>query len=229
LLIVFFLLSNFAAAQAASSGVGVGLSSNSITISGTLLDYYVSTLRVTNPSQYEIKVKIYFDCFDCTSDVKIFGKKIGEKTVDYRSFFNFDRDDITIAPFSLEKNAPAVKVIFSPKFFIKNELKLYTPEALNFFIKLLNKNYQNSFTLPYYSMFIGERKITGLVVADVYASSFGQMGVTPSVGSKLEMRARGMPLSSFILLLILAILIGILIYTKIKSRKSQKKKHGSQD
>ncbi|MFH8093153.1 MAG: hypothetical protein QXM38_04375, partial [Candidatus Aenigmatarchaeota archaeon] len=146
------------------------------------------------------------------------------RTIDHKSFFVFDKDDVTIQPNSFGEKAPSVKIIFAPKFLIKNSLKIYTPEAINFFIKIFNKKYGGSFTLPYYSLFIGEKKLTGLIVADVYASSFGSMGVTPSVGSSLEVNARGMPLSSFIILCLLVILTTIFVYKKLSSKKKDGKK-----
>ncbi|MEM5776844.1 MAG: hypothetical protein QXJ06_00150 [Candidatus Aenigmatarchaeota archaeon] len=222
LFILFFILLFLSSVK--SQGVGVGLSSYSINISGSLLDYYVSTIRVINPSPYEIKVKVYFDCKDCTTDIKIFGKKIAEKTVDYKSFFIFDKYDITVKPMTFGSDAPPIKIIFSPKFITKNHLRIYTPEALNFFIKLVNKNYQNSFVIPCYSLFLGERKLSGLIVAEVYESSFGEMGVAPSVGSNIDITAKGMPISSFIILCLLIVLLGIFIFKKIK-QKSSKEKH----
>lgn len=220
LIVLFFQFSKLVNAQ----GVGVGLSTYSINISGSILDYYVFTIRVINPSPYEIKTRVYFECRDCTNEIKLFGKKIAEKTIDHRSFFTIDKDDLTVQPNSFGEKAQPVKIIFSPKFIVKNKLKVYTPEALNFFIRLINKKYENSFSLPYYSLFIGERKISGLIVADVYASSFGYMGVTPSVGSSLEVHAKGMPLSSFIILCILILLIALFIYKKITSSKEKKDK-----
>lgn len=224
LIVLFILLSFQISKSQGTQGVGVGISSYYVNISGSILDYYVSTIRIVNPSPYEIKVKVSFDCRNCNSDIKIFGLKVGESTLDYRSFFFFDKDDITIKPLSFENDAAAIKIIFSPKFLIKNNVRIFTPEAINFFIKLVNKKYENSFVIPFYTLFLGEKKILGLIVADVYASSFGEMGVTPSVGSNLEISARGMPYSSFVILCLLVLLIGIFIFRKIKGKTKHKKK-----
>ncbi|MCX8179024.1 MAG: hypothetical protein N3D75_04330, partial [Candidatus Aenigmarchaeota archaeon] len=186
--------------------------------------YYTANIRLTNPSPYEIQAKVYFDCKDCTTDVKIFGAKIGEKTIDYRSFFTLEKDDVKIAPFVTGNDGPAIKLTFSPKFILKNYLRIYTPDFINFFIKIVNKNYKNSFVIPYYSLFIGEKSFRGLIVADVYASSFGYMGVTPSVGSTIEIHATGMPVLSFVFLLVLLVLLVYFSYTKIKSYKKDKHK-----
>ncbi|MBU5689411.1 MAG: hypothetical protein KQA41_04275 [Candidatus Aenigmarchaeota archaeon] len=221
---LFFILS-ISISYAQNTGVGIGISTYSINITGSILDYYVSNIRIINPSVYEVKAKIYFECRDCTTDVNLFGKKIAEKTVDYRNYFILDKNDLTIPPMSLGDKAPAVKIIFSPKFINKNYLKIYTPEAINFFIKLINKKYENNFVLPYYSLFIGEKSINGLIVAEVYSSSFGPLGVTPSVGSKMEIHAKGMPWSSFIILCCLIILTIIFIIKKIKSNHLKKEKH----
>lgn len=203
---LFFILS-LSISFAQNKGVGIGISTYSINITGNILDYYVSTIRIINPSIYEIKSKIYFECKDCKTDIKIFGKKIAEKIVDYRNYFTLDKNDLTIPPMSLENQAPAIKIIFLPKFINKNYLKVYTPEGINFFIKLINKKYENNFVIPYYTLFIGERSINGLIIAEVYSSDFGPLGVTPSVGSKMEVHAKGMPWSSFIILCILIVLI----------------------
>jgi hypothetical protein len=202
-------------------GVGIGISTYSINISGSILDYYVTTIRIINPSDYEINAKVYFECLNCIKEVKIFNTKIAEKTIDYRSFFTLDKSDLTIKPQSYGENAAPVKLIFSPKFITKNYLKVYTPEGLNFLIKLINKKYDNNFVIPYYSLFIGERRIQGLIVSNIYSSSFGPLGVTPSVGTNVSVQARGMPVSSFIILLVLLALIAFYIKTKIDSKKKK--------
>lgn len=219
--ILIFILSIFPSVQS-MDGVGIGISTYYINITGSVLDYYTSVVRLTNPSIYEVKAKVYFDCKDCTEDVKIFGHKIGEKTIDYRSFFTIDKQDITINPSTMGSDAPAVKITFSPKFILKNYLKLYTPEFFNFFVKVFNKKYENYIAIPYYSLFIGQKSFKGLLVADVYASSFGEMGVTPSVGSTIEINASGMPMMSFIILCIFFALFAYFIYTKITQHKKGK-------
>ncbi|MEM5878648.1 MAG: hypothetical protein QXF12_07275 [Candidatus Aenigmatarchaeota archaeon] len=220
--LIFILLLSITSVSA--QGVGIGISTYYINITGSILDYYTTNIRLTNPSPYEIQAKVYFDCRDCTTDVKIFGAKIGEKTIDYRSFFTLDKDDVKIAPFVNGNDGPAIKLTFSPKFILKNYLRIYTPDFINFFIKIVNKNYKNSFVIPYYSLFIGEKSFKGLIVADVYASSFGYMGVTPSVGSTIEIHATGMPVLSFVFLLALLALLAYFSYTKIKSHKKDKHK-----
>ncbi len=119
--------------SAKTQGVGIGISTYSINISGSILDYYVTTIRLINPSPYEVSAKIYFDCKDCTKDINLFGRKIAEKTVDYKSFFTLDKYDITIPPMTFGNNAPPVKITFSPKFIVKNYLKIYTPRGHKFF------------------------------------------------------------------------------------------------
>jgi len=220
LCLLLFLL--FSSANAQTQGVGIGISTYSLNISGSILDYYVTTVRILNPSDYEISAKIYFECKDCTREVRLFGKKIAETTIDYKSIFTLDKDDLKIPPRAYGEEAPPVKVTFSPKFITKNYLRVYTPEAINFFIRIINKKYENSFVIPYYSLFIGERRIQGLIVASVYASSFGSLGVTPSVGTNVEVNAKGMPLSSFLILLCLLALIIVYIVKRIKSRGKKK-------
>jgi len=198
-----------------SQGVGVGINTYSIVLDGSILDSYVVSPKLINPSTYEIKVKVYFDCRDCTTDVKLFGHKIAEKTIDYRSFFTIPQNDFTVPPMTYGESGPTIVIRFSPRFILKNHLKIYTPGFINFFLKVINKKYENSFSVPYFTLFLGERRIKGLLVADVYESNFGVMGVRPSVGSSLEMTARGMPVSSFIFLLILIILLVVLILRKV--------------
>jgi len=200
--------------SASAQGVGVGINTYSINITGSILDYYVATTRITNPSPYEINVRVFFDCFNCQKDIKVFDKKIGEIKLDYKSFFVLDKTDIVIGPLNNKEGVP-VKIIFSPKFILRNYLTIYTPEFLNFFIKIFNKKYDNKITIPYFTFFIGERHLRGLLVADVYASSFGKMGVTPSVGSSLEVHAKGMPLLSFLLLCLFLLLLVVFILKKL--------------
>jgi hypothetical protein len=219
--LVFFLLL-FSLQLAHAQGVGVGISTYSINISGSILDYYVATVKVTNPSPYDINVKVFFDCFNCQRDIKIFDKKVGEVKADYRSFFTIDKTDVTVGP--MDKDGVPVKIIFSPKFILKNYLTIYTPEFINFFVKIFNKKYDSKFTVPYFTLFIGERHFSGLLVADVYASSFGKMGVTPSVGSSLEVHAKGMPLASFLLLCLLLLLLVFFVLKKMKVNFKKAKK-----
>jgi hypothetical protein len=55
----------------------------------------------------------------------------------------------------------------------------------------------------------------GLVMFDVVASTFGYMGVAPSVAATLEMHAIGMPLGSFIFLLIIIAVVAYFVFKKV--------------
>jgi hypothetical protein len=214
LFILFLILLPAGKSQGSSQGVGVGINSYSITFNGTIFDSYTVSPRIINPSDYDIKVNTYFDCFNCVQDVKIFGFKIGEKIDDYNSYFKFDETDLFVPAKASGNEGTPVIIHFAPKFFLKKYFSMPTPRFLRFFIRLFDKDHSNIIKIPYFVPFIGEKHLKGLLAVDVYWSTFGEMGVTPSVGASLQMTAHGMPVSSFIFLVLLIILLILFILRK---------------
>jgi hypothetical protein len=224
----FILLSFFPSAK--SEGVGIGINTYSIVFNGSVFDTYTVSPRVINPSDYEVKARVFFDCFNCVQNVTVFGRNIAQKVDDHNSYFRFEQDDVTIPPATTGKDGIPVYIRFSPNLILKKYLTFRAPRFTDFFVRIFNKDYNGWVKIPYFTLFIGEKHLKGLMVADVYWSSFGKMGVTPSVGATLEMTARGMPLSSFVFLLLLLVLVILIILRKkglnfksIKSRFRKKK------
>ncbi|OGI15268.1 hypothetical protein A3K63_05005 [Candidatus Micrarchaeota archaeon RBG_16_49_10] len=211
--------------SASSQGLGVGINSYSITFQGTIFDTFTVTPRIINPSEYQIKVKVSFDCANCVSNVTLFGNKIGEKIDEPRSYFTILDNDVTVGPRAMGADGAPVTLRFSPKVIVKKYFRFHTPEFLNFFVRVFDKDYGNTLTIPYYTMFVGQKHMTGLIVAEVYWSDFGPIGVAPSVGSSFDLKASGVPLSSLIFLILLLVLIVLLI---LRRRRAKAKRHSYQ-
>jgi len=209
-----FLFLSLLLPSALSQGVGIGIDTYLIVFNGTVFDSYTVSPRIINPSNYELKAKVYFECRNCVHEVRVLGYKLAEKVDDPNSYFVITRNDVTVPARSIGNNGIPVVILFSPHIITKKYLKVYTPEFLNFFIRLVDRKYDGSFTLPYFALFIGEKKLNGLLVADVYWSSFGSLGVTPSVGASLEMTAMGIPLSSFIFFVVIILLLVVFLLKK---------------
>lgn len=210
----------------AEEGVGIGISTYSIVFKGSVFDSYTASPRITNPSQYEVTAEILFDCFNCEENITIFGYRIADKVDDHKSYFTFNTDDVTVSPMSIGQSGAPIFIHFSPKIIIKKDLKIYPPKTIGFFFKFIDKNYPGYVKVPYFTIFVGEKHLKGLLVAHVYESSFGKMGVTPSVGSSLSMYATGVPKSSFIFFVVIIILLILLIFRKkiFRIRRTHKKK-----
>jgi hypothetical protein len=194
-----------------AQGVGVGINTYSITLRGGLGDSYTSNIGIMNPSVHDIKVKVYFDCRDCIKEKKIFGYKYAEKIDDPTQYFKLSTGEVLVPGNTPATNAVPVSISFAPKLFVIKHIRFFTPGSINFFIHYIDKHYSGGFTLPYPTLLIGKKQMNGIIVADVVWSSFGPLGVTPSVGSTLAMTATGMPVSSFIIILIALIIIIFLI------------------
>jgi hypothetical protein len=215
---------------ASSQGVGIGLNNYLFVFNGTIFDSYTVTTRVINPGDYEISARVSFECFNCVEPVEIFGHKIGDRIDDYNSYFTFETTNVTVPPKTRGQEGSPVIIYFSPKIITKKYFRFNTPEFLDFFINIFKRDYDGNVHIPYFSVFIGEKYIKGLLSAVVYSSSFGSMGVAPSVGAGVEMTAKGIPLGSFIFLVIVIVLVFLLIFRKkfsgkktIKHKPSPKK------
>jgi len=222
--IIFFLLFT---SSCLSQGVGIGLSSLYVRLRSGIGSTVSSTVDVINPSPYSIKARVYFDCTSCVKDVKLFGIKIGESIEDPYQLISLDKKEVDIPPFSMKKGAP-ITITLTPKLIIFKNLKIYTPEGVNFYVKLLNRNYPGYFLIPYPYLIIGTHNINGTLTAEVISSSFGYIGVRPAVGSTTEIYVEGMPLSSFILLVVAILLVLFVcirrVKKKIKPKPSLKKR-----
>jgi hypothetical protein len=206
LFLFIFLLIPISKAQ-----VGVGITSYRIDMKGNIGEAYTYTLGIMNPSSYTTNVKISFECLDCVSEVKLFGIKLFEKVEIPEQYFKIDKNLVSVPPYTNENNAVPVTIKFSPKFLITKNLRFYTPEWLNFFVKLVNKNYDGKFEIPYLTLLIGKKELSGKFVADVVSYNGITPGVMPSVAATLTMSAKGMPVGSFIFLVIIILILIFLV------------------
>jgi hypothetical protein len=212
LVVIFsFLLLPYSLAQP----VGVGITSYSIPLRGSVGDVYNINFGIINPSGYTTRVIVYPECDNCISEVKLFGVKLfyDEEILD--QYFTLDKSTVTVPPHTTEQNAVPITIRFAPKLLIKKNLIFYTPEWLNFFIRYFNKDYNGSFKIPYFALFVGTRDFKGRIAAEVISYDGMTPGVVPSVASALEVHVRGMPFGSFVLLMLVVILIIFLILRRI--------------
>ncbi len=199
--------------QSPYAQVGIGVNNYHLEFEASVGSYRLAYIGVINPSPYDVKAKVYFECDNCVSDVKIFGRKIGEKIFD-TSYITLDKDDVYVKAHTTGAGIP-VEIRVAPRLILINKIKLFTPESLNFLVRMLNPKYKGYVTIPYPALFLGERKIDGRVVVNAYWSSYGPMGVSPAVASIVKIRLKGMPVGSLILLLIGISLVGLYLWKKI--------------
>jgi hypothetical protein len=197
--------------------VGVGITSYRINLEGKVGQEYVQSIGIMNPSAYTTTVRVKFECGNCVEEVKIFGWKLFEKVEKPTEYFTLDKEVVEVPPNTDEHTAVPVKIVFRPKLFVFKEMKFYTPEWLNFFIQSVNPSYGGSFSIPYVTFLVGGKQLSGAITADVVGYAGGPLGVIPSVAATLEMKAYGMPLGSFIfLVLIILVILSVILY---KNRK----------
>jgi hypothetical protein len=203
--------------------VGVGITSYNIVLSGSIGDVRSYTVGIMNPSGYTTKVRVVFECIDCVSEVKIFGLKLFEKVEDPKQYFTFDKDVVTVPPYSTENNAAPVTIKFSPKLLIIKHLKFYTPEWLNFLVKVVNPKYDGSFQIPYPTLLIGKKELNGKLAAEVVSYNGATPGVMPSVAATMKVSAVGMPLGSLIFIILIILITIFLILRRVQRLKRKKK------
>ena len=97
---------------------------------------------------------------------------------------------------------------------------LTTPDSLNFLIKSINKGYTGKFSIPYYTLLIGEKNIKAQISASSYWSTFGEMGTIAAVGAPLNLHITGMPFGSLVILIVLFLLIISVILLTIYKKTS---------
>jgi len=218
-LIAIFLLSFliYAPPSVGQAGIGIGLSSMYVIMNGKLGESMTTTVGVINPSPYDLKARVYFDCTNCRRDIYFFGHKIGEVIEDPYQLISLDKQEVYVPANTMGGGVP-VTITLTPKLILIKQFRFGLPEAISFFVRLLNKNFDGTISIPYPSLVIGEHKLEGKVSADMIWSSFGNLGVRPAVGATAEFSYKGMPLSSFILLL-----VGLAIVFYVGIRKFKKK------
>jgi len=199
--------------------LGVGITTYRITLLGNVGEVYIIPLGVMNPSSYTTKVHVVFECLNCEEPVYLFGLKLFEKVEDPSQYFTLDKEMIEVPPNTNADNAIPVQITFTPRLLIRKYLKFYTPEWLNFYIRLVNKGYPGSFSVPYFTLLIGKKELEGKVAADVLEYDGMRPGVIPSVAAHLNMTAYGMPFESF-LFLVLAISVAIFLILRKKLKKA---------
>ncbi len=158
----------------------------------------------------------------------LFGWKIGEVNEDYQQFFKFVPDDVYVQNHTSPDSGNGITVYVTPKLWLKKDLIFNTPESLNFLIKSINKKYTGKFSIPYYTLLIGDKNIKAQVSASSYWSTFGEMGTMAAVGAPLDLHITGMPFGSliiliFLFLLIVSVIVVILFKKTSLLRKIRKK------
>ena len=214
-LLTFFLFLILLSKLALSEGIGLGITNYHLEVSASVGESRVSYVGIINPSNYDLKAKIYFDCTNCKHDVKLFGYKIGEIVEDPYQIISIDKQEVYVPANTISGGVP-VTITLTPKLILIKQFRFELPEALAFFIRLWDRNFTGKVSIPYPTLIIGGHRLEGTITADLFWSSFGALGVRPSVGSTAIFTYKGMPLSSFILLLVG---VGILIYVITRKLK----------
>lgn len=210
-----FLLFPLKAALSQNQGLGLGINNYHISLIAGLGETNTNGIGIFNPSPYEEDVKISVECYNCVSDVKIFGVKVAENREDIYQYVSLTKTEAKIPAFTTAAAGYPVTVSLSPRLFVTKYLRVFTPDAINFFLKMAIPSYSNYFDLPYPSLLLGEEQFHGGVAINVVSSTFGTIGVFPSVASTLELKVIGMPWGSFILLL-LALIVAVLLVLRKK-------------
>ncbi len=203
-----------------SQGVAIGINNYLLKIPIQVNSYNVAYIGIVNPSPYDLKVRVYFDCDTCVSDFKIFGVKIGESIEIPSQYFTLEKTDVFIPNNTRGVGIP-VAIHLHPRLILMKKLRIYTPESINFLVKLINPKYQGKIEIPYLTLLIGNREIKGRIVVDAYWSSFGAMGVSPAIASVFELYVKGMPLGSFLIIITIFFAILILILYKCRRKLSK--------
>jgi hypothetical protein len=214
-ILISFLLLPYLPIVFSQVGSAIGVNNYHIQLAANLGDILTAGIGVFNPSDYEENVTVYAECDNCVSDAKIFGFTVGSIRQDIYQFVSLSKREMTLPPRTTADSAPIVWVVVNPKLLNIQYFGVTTPDSINFFIRLINPKYGNGFEIPYPAFFIGEKEFRGRVSFDVVSSSFGPLGVAPSIATTLLVKVKGMPLGSFILILA-ALIIAILLIVKRK-------------
>lgn len=215
LLVFLFILLYSSPAQA--SGVGLGIGPPRLSLEAITDKIYSFEIIVFNPGDYDVKAKLDVKCQTCASNITLFGTKIGEIREDYRQFFSFDAEDIYI-PNNTNLNAGDIPITVNvnPGSWTRKDIVFFTPEALNYLVRLVNPGYTGEFSIPYYSLLTDDKYIKANIVVSAYWSTFGSMGATPSVGVPLDMHIQGIPFGSVLIVITIILLIIIAVAWKFR-------------
>lgn len=211
-ILLFFLFSSRSLAQ----GVAIGINNYLLKIYIPVNSYRISYIGVTNPSPYDLRAKIYFDCDTCVSDLKLFGFRIGETLEIPSQYFTIGKKDVFVPNHTLA--GIPIPIYIHPKLLLIKKLRVRTPDSINFLVQLLNPRYQGKIDISYPTLLIGNKLIKGRIVVNVYWSSFGGMGVSPAVASVFELHVKGMPLGSFLTLLLAFFTLLLLFFYKLRGK-----------
>jgi hypothetical protein len=194
------------------AGVGIGMGPPKLDLKANAQTSYSIGLILYNPGDYDIKVRLTFDCENCEEKVYLFGWYLGRIKEDYTQFFTFEPQEVYVTNGTTPESAVYSYLKVHPSLFVKKEFIISTPEEINFLVRAINPSYKGEFSIPYYTLLLNEKEIKGGITATAVWSSFGPMGAAPAVGSYLTLNIKGMPLGSLILIIvaIVIIIVGIL-------------------
>ncbi|MEM5834899.1 MAG: hypothetical protein QXQ69_03570 [Candidatus Aenigmatarchaeota archaeon] len=207
------------------AGVGIGMGPPKLELATNTQTHYSIGLVLYNPGDYDIKAKLTFECQSCEEKVYLFGWYLGKIREDYSQFFHFEPEEVYIPAMTTPENPVTSYLKVHPTLFVRKEFVVSTPEEINFLVRIINPSYKGEFAIPYYTLLLDEKEIKGGITASAVWSSFGALGAAPAVGSSLNLRIRGMPKGSLILIIVavLIIIAGIVWKTGIYKRIFRKK------
>ena len=200
--------------------VGIGMGPSRLSLDANVGNSYSFNIVIFNPGDYDVKAKLNVDCKTCLLNYTLFGWKIGDVNEDYKQFFKFVPDDVFIRNHTGVDDGAGITVYVTPNLWLKKDLILTTPDSLNFLIKSINKGYTGKFSIPYYTLLIGEKNIKAQISASSYWSTFGEMGTIAAVGAPLNLHITGMPFGSLVILIVLFLLIISVILLTIYKKTS---------
>ena len=207
------------------SQVSIGITNYHIEDTVRIGQYYTRYIGVVNPGSYDVEVEVYFDCDNCKQPLTFLGNKIGEVKEIPEQYFRIGKDRLYV-PNRTAEPGKIIPIYVTPKLLILKEAKIYTPESINFLLRVLSPSYPGYFSFLYPSLLIGSKNIKGRIVVSVTKSTFGSMGVTPAIACTFNLTIIGMPLGSLLLILAGLGIISFGIYKKLKVKKKRRKKKG---
>jgi len=224
--LVFFTLFSFAIfLPEVLAGVGIGMGPTRINLNTFIGKPYSVTIITYNPGDYDIKARLMFECRNCSYDARFLGLKIGEIREDYTQFFRFDPTEVYVPNKTGPDAAIPITVYITPNAFIKKDLVLFTPESINFLVRLVNPDYNGELVIPYPTLIVDNKILKGGITLSAFWSTFGAMGAVPAVGSDFQMNIKGVPLGSVIIIIVLVIIvIATLMFRRTISKKFKPKK-----
>ncbi|MEM5855751.1 MAG: hypothetical protein QW472_05565 [Candidatus Aenigmatarchaeota archaeon] len=215
----------FLIVSGALGNVGIGMGPPRVELTTNTQTPYSIGLLLYNPGDYDIKARITIECYNCEEKVYVFGFYLGRIRTDYSQFLRIEPEEVYVATNATPETPVYSYLKIRPSLWVKKEFIISTPEEINFLVRMVNPNYRGEFAIPYYTLLLDEKEIKGGITATAVWSSFGTLGAAPAVGSSLNLRIKGMPTGSLILIIvaILIIIFGIVWKTGIYKRIFRKK------